>query len=427
MIATVSSVFSLLIGMGILLAGSGLLSTLLGLRASVEQFSELAIGLLMSAFFAGYIVGSYICPAMIRRVGHIRTFTALAACAAIVALLHGMIVDPWVWGGLRLINGICLLGLYMVIESWLNDQVHHRRGQLFAAYMMVSLAALGAGQFLIAIFGPEGQGSFSVVALFFCLGLIPLALTRVSQPALVTTTNLPMRELLRISHVGAVGSFASGMITGAFWGLSAVYALSIGLSNSGVALFVAATIFGGALLQWPIGHLSDRFDRRVVLMWVALASAAMAALIYVLSGQSLRVLALVSGVYGGLSFSLYALSVAQTHDRMEAGDTMGATRGLLLLNGIGATMGPLVVGAGMHFSQTITFPLILALLLLLLALYAQYRITLDPGGVPAEERSEFVPITRTSATAIAMDPRAEGEMEIFPEQGEEQEEWAQKS
>lgn len=417
MINMVSSVFSLLMGMGILLAGSGLLSTLIGLRASVEQFSELAIGLLMSAFFAGYIVGSYLCPLLIRRVGHIRTFTALAACSAIVALLHGMIIDPWVWGGLRLINGICLLGLYMVIESWLNDQAHSKRGQLFAAYMMVSLAALGAGQFLIAIFGPEGQGSFSIVALLFCLGLIPLALTRVNQPVLAATTNLPMRELLRISHVGAVGSFASGMITGAFWGLSAVYALSIGLSNSGVALFVAATIFGGALLQWPIGHLSDRYDRRVVLLWVALASAAMAGLIFAVSDRSLLILALAAGAYGGLSFSLYALSVAQTHDRMHTGDTMGATRGLLLLNGIGATMGPLVVGAAMHFSQTVTFPLILALLLLFLAMYTRRRIKLDPGGVPAEERSEFVAITRTSATAIAMDPRTEGEMELAPEQG----------
>jgi MFS family permease len=405
------SVCSLLVGMGILLAGSGLLSTLLGLRASVEGFSEITVGLVMSAFFAGYILGSYLCPPLIRRVGHIRAFTALAASAAIVSLLHGMLVNPWVWGGLRLLNGICILGLYMVIESWLSEQVHHKRGQVFAVYMMVSLASLGAGQLLIALYGPEGMESFAIVALLFCLGLIPLALTRVHQPVLTDTVNLPLRELFNISHVGAIGSFASGLITGAFWGLSAVYALNVGLDNTGVALFVAAAIFGGALLQWPIGHLSDRFDRRIILVWVALGAALMAALIFAVGDRSLSMLVAFAAAYGGLSFSLYALSVAQTHDRMHEGNAMAATRGLLLLNGIGATIGPLLIGAGMQLTQTTAFPLILALLLLTLSIYARHRINVDPA-VPAEERSEFVPITRTSAAAIEMDPRADMEMEL---------------
>jgi MFS family permease len=329
----------------------------------------------------------------------------------IVALLHGMLVEPWVWGGLRLINGICILGLYMVVESWLSEQVHHKRGQMFAVYMMVCLGSLGAGQFLIAIYGAEGMGSFALIALLFCLGLIPVALTRVHQPILTDAPNLPLKELFSISHVGAIGSFAAGLITGAFWGMSAVYALSIGLDNAGVALFIAAAIFGGALLQWPIGHLSDRFDRRVVLMWVALGSALMAALIFATSDRSLVFLVGVTALYGGLSFSLYALSVAQTHDRMHEGNAMAATRGLLLLNGIGATIGPLLIGAGMQLSHAVTFPLILALLSLVLAVYARHRIKVDPA-VTAEERSEFVPITRTSAAAVEMDPRSDMELEL---------------
>ena len=416
MISTIYSVCSLLIGMGILLAGSGLLGTLLGLRASAEMFSELTIGLVMSAFFMGYIVGSYFCPKLIRRVGHIRTFTALAAMAAVVALLHGMWVNPWFWGLLRLINGICILGLYMVIESWLNDQVHHKRGELFAVYMMVSLAALGVGQFLMVIYGPEGMGSFAMVALLFCLGLIPLALTRVHQPALITSVNVPVKELLEISPVGAVGSFASGMVTGAFWGLSAVYAVNIGLTNSGVAAFVAAAIFGGAILQWPIGHLSDRFDRRQVLLWAALGSALVAAFIFMIGSESLTLLILLTVPYGGLSFSLYALSVAHTHDRMHAADNaMGVTRGLLLLNGIGATIGPLLLGIGMSLTDAVTFPLILALLLVGLAIFTWRRIALDPA-VPTEERGEFVLLTRTSPTAIEMDPRTDVELELDLEQ-----------
>lgn len=411
MISTINSVFALLIGMGILLAGGGLLSTLLGLRASIEGFSELVIGLVMSAFFMGYILGSHLCPRLIRRVGHIRAFTALAASSAIVALLHGMLIDPWVWGLLRLINGVCILGLYMVIESWLSEQVHHRRGQVFSIYMMVSLAALGIGQFLVPIYGAEGQGSFALVALLFCLGLIPLALTRLHQPLLTPAANLPIRQLLAISHVGAIGSFASGMITGAFWGLSAVYGLSIGLDNSAVGAFIAAAIFGGALLQWPIGHLSDRFDRRVILAWVALAAAVAALLIFLVGNRSQLLLVLLTGLYGGLSFSLYALSVAQTHDRMKAGSAMEATRGLLLLNGIGATLGPLLIGAGMHLTQAASFPVILAALLIALALYTRHRIYVEPP-VPAGEMSEFVLLTRTSTAAFEMDPRADVEMEL---------------
>lgn len=416
MIATIYSVCSLLIGMGILLAGSGLLGTLLGLRASVENFSEVTIGLVMSAFFMGYIVGSYLCPKLIRRVGHIRTFTALAAMAAVVALLHGMWINPWFWGLLRLINGICIVGLYMVIESWLNDQVHHKRGELFAVYMMVSLAALGAGQFMMIIYGPEGMGSFAMVALLFCLGLIPLALTRVHQPILMTSAKVPIKELLEISPVGAVGSFASGLVTGAFWGLSAVYAVNIGLTNSGVAAFVAAAILGGAILQWPIGRLSDRFDRRQVLMWSALGSALVAAAVFLIGSMSLTLLIALTVPYGGLSFSLYALSVAHTHDRMHHADNaMGVTRGLLLLNGIGATIGPLLLGVGMSLTDPVSFPLILALLLVGLAIFTWRRIALDPA-VPTEERGEFVLLTRTSPAAIEMDPRTDVELELDLEQ-----------
>lgn len=410
LIRAVYSVCSLLLGMGILLAGSGLLGTLLGLRASVEGFSEITIGLIMAAFYFGYILGSHWCPPLIARIGHIRAFTTLAATAAVVALLHGMVVNAWFWGVLRLVQGICMLGLYMVIESWLNEQVSHRRGQLFAVYMMVSLGALGAGQFLIVFYGAEHLGSFALVAMLFCLGLIPLALTRVHQPSLHSVSKLPLRELFQISHVGAWGSLGSGLITGAFWGLSAVYALAIGLSNAQVASFVAATIIGGALLQWPIGHLSDRHDRRLVLFWVCIGAAFTAGLMFLLKGHSAALLSALAAIYGGLSFALYALSVAQTHDRMSEGNIMSATRGLLLLNGIGATLGPLLVGGLMYLLGADTFPLVLALCLLLLAAYARHRIGME-AAVPAAERSEFVPITRTSVEALELDPRGDVEAE----------------
>src|SRR5690554_2006773 len=413
MLPTLNSVFSLLLGMGVLLAGSGLLGTLLGLRATLEGFAEFTVGLIMSAFFAGYIVGSYLCPLLIRRVGHIRTFAALAAASAVVALLHGMWLNAWVWGLLRLINGICILGLYMVVESWLSEQVVQRRVQVFAVYMMVSLAAMGAGQFLIAIYGPGDLASFALVALLFCLGLIPLALTRRMQPVVTSSGSMPLRQLYNVSPVGATGALTSGLLTGAFWGLMAVYGLNIGLGSAGAAALVGATIFGGAVLQWPIGLWSDRIDRRVMLVRMTLAAALMAALIHLLNGRSLAGLLVLGTLYGGFSFSLYALSVSHTHDRMQAVNTMAATRGLLLLNGIGATLGPLFIGALMQLIHASVFPLFLALLLVGMAVYARHRIKLDPA-VPAEERGDFVPLTRTSPVAMELDPRADQESPTPP-------------
>ncbi len=410
MIKAIYSILSLLLSIAILLAGSGMLSTLLGLRGTLEGFSELTIGLIMSAFFAGYILGSHFCPKLIRRVGHIRTFVTLAATASVASLLHALLVNPWAWGLLRLVVGACVLGIYLVIESWLSSQSSQGRGRLFAVYMMVSLTALGAGQFLIVLYGAQSLESFALVAMLFCLGLIPMALTRVPQPVLEETRHLALGKLFAISHVGAVGSLVAGVITGAFWGLSAVYAVRAGLSDGGVATFVAAAIFGGALLQWPIGHLSDRFDRRQVLTWVSLCGAGATALIFVFGSLSLAILAVIALLFGGFAFSLYALSVAQTHDRMDSADTLGATRGLLLLNGIGATLGPLLVGILMHLTSALLFPLILGAILLLLALYARHRIHVDPA-VPPEERSEFVLLTRTSDVALEMDPRVDPEQE----------------
>jgi MFS family permease len=411
MLATVASIYSLLLGMGILLAGSGLLGTLLGLRAAMEGYSELIIGVIMSAFFLGYIVGSFVSPALIRRVGHIRTFAALAAVASAASLLHGLLIDPVVWWVLRIITGFAVLGLYMVIESWLNEQVRQKRGQVFAIYMMVSLIALGVGQFLILAYGPGNLASFVLVGMLFSLGLLPVALTHVSQPIPVETPRFPLKGLYRNSPVGFVGSLVSGMITGTFWGLSAVFALSIGLDNLGVALFISAVIFGGALLQWPIGHLSDNRDRRVVLVMVCLVGAIAATAIFAVAGISLIALLAAAVLYGGFSFSLYALSVAHTHDRVDVHHVLEATRGLLLLNGIGATLGPVLTGLAMHYTDTRTLPLVMGILLVMLALFIQHRIRVD-RPVPTEEQGEFVPVTRTSPMAAEMDPRTDVEPEL---------------
>lgn len=413
MLSMVVSVQSLLAGMGVLLAGSGLLATLLGLRAAEEGFSDGTIGLVMSAFYVGYVLGTITIPAVIRRVGHIRTFAALAAISSAAAIIHGLWVDPWVWMGLRLINGVTLLGLYMVIESWINEKVTSHRGQVFGVYMMVSLFAYGAGQFLIGLYGPMDVSTFAIVGLLFSLGLVPVALTRVSQPPPMETTRLPLAELFRLAPTGVIGAAMSGTITGTIYGMAAVYASRVGLPDTQVATFVAAIIVGGGLLQWPIGRLSDGRDRRYVLIVIAAIGGAFSVLLALqdwFPGWGLFALAL---VFGGFSFSLYAISVAQTNDRLSSDQVLEGTRGLLMVNGAGSVVGPMVSGAAMGWFGAAGFPLfVLAALVAMIALIF-WRILIDEP-VPDAERGDYVFTHRTSAAGLELDPRAGEEEATHP-------------
>lgn len=406
--ASLRSVFSLLLGMGILLMGSGLIGTLLGLRAQSEGFSELAIGVVMSAFFVGYIVGSWLIPAVIARVGHIRTFAVLAALSAVAALAHALWIDPVVWWVLRLINGISLLGSYMVIESWLNEQVLEKRGQVFAIYMMTSLLALGLGQYLLLLYGPEAIQSFMLVAMLFALGLIPIALTPVTQPVPIRTTRIPLRELYRRAPVGTVGAGVSGLVTGSFWGLAAVFARDIGLADAWVAAFLSAAIIGGAMLQYPIGRASDGRDRRKALIVVAGLAAAGSLLIFLAIGQLPGLIVVLGLFWGGFAFSLYALSVAQTYDRLAPSEALEATRGLLLMNGTGSAVGPMLAGLVLFLTHAAVLPLMFATLLLVFIGFVLLQLRLE-APVPRPEMTEFVPVTRTSPVAAEIDPRTEAD------------------
>ena len=406
--SSLRSSFSLLLGMSILLMGSGLIGTLLGLRAVSEGFSELAIGIVMSAFFVGFIVGSWMIPALITRVGHIRTFAALAALSAVAALAHALWVDPVFWWVLRLISGISLLGSYMVIESWLNEQVVEKRGQVFAIYMMTSLLALGIGQYLLLIYGPDAIQSFILVAMLFALGLVPIALTPVTQPVPIRTVGLPLRELYRRAPVGTVGAGVSGLITGAFWGLAAVFAREIGLSDAGVAAFLSAAIFGGAMLQYPIGHASDRGDRRKALIAVAGLAAVGSVALFFAIGQSTALIVVLALLWGGFAFTLYALSVAQTYDRLDASEALEATRGLLLMNGIGSATGPMLAGLILHLGGASALPLAFATVLGLFILFVLLQLRQEEP-TPQPEMTAFVPLTRTSTVAAEIDPRTEAD------------------
>lgn len=415
MLRTIASVYSLLTATAILLLGSGLLGTVVALRAGLENFPKGVIGLIMSGFFAGYVAGSYLCPKLIRSFGHIRSFSAFAAIGCASVILHGLWVQPAVWLGLRAITGVAMLGIYLVIESWLNSLATDRtRGSLFAVYMTINLLALGAGQYLLLLYDVRSLAPFALTALFFSLALVPIALTRMLQPAHVPPARLGLRHLYRTSPLAVTGALVSGLVSGAFWGMGPIYALNAGFDKTGIALFMSGVIFGGALLQWPLGHLSDRHDRRLVILWVSLLASAAALTVFLLIARQQSVSALLAAVlFGGCAFSIYSLSVAQANDHLDTEHVLETTRGLLLLSGIGAALGPMAAGLLMEWLGARMLMLYFAVLMVLLAGFAGLRRRLGET-IETKAQAEFVVMARTSPAVLELDPRAEPEDSSAP-------------
>lgn len=398
------SISSLLVGISLLLAGNGLLGTLLGVRAAGEGMTDAAVGLVMSAYFLGFILGTVACPRIIRRVGHIRAFAAMGAAAATATFAHALFVSPWSWGALRVVSGVCMVGLYMVIESWLNHRAPStHRGRVFGLYVTVTLAATAGGQFLLLL-GPEGGPlGFGVATALLSLGIVPVALTELAEPEPVAAPRLGFRHLYEGSPLGVVGAFTAGLGNSAFWGMGAVYAQRTGMSATQTAAFMSATILGGAILQWPIGKLSDRWDRRVVLVAVCAAAC-------VVAGGAIGLGPVVHipvfFLFGGLLFSVYSVAVAHVNDVLQPEEILEASRGVLLLFGLGATLGPALAGGLMDLAGPTGFLAHFAASYALLAVFALYRMR-RRKSVPLEDQGPFAPMARMSPAALEMHPAVE--------------------
>jgi MFS family permease len=408
MFATILPVTSLLLGVGILLLGSGLFSTLLAVRGNIEGFSDLSIGLITSGYFAGFLIGTLACPGIIRRVGHIRAYALFASIASATPIWHGLVIDPWAWGLLRMAAGACLVGLYMVIESWLNAQSpNEQRGRIFSVYMIVTFIALAAGQFLLLARPPAAFDLFGVIATLFSLSLVPIALTSMTQPAPPPdpVPRLGLQGLHAIAPVGVAGALVSGFAMGAFWGLSPLYASRLGLEEAGIAAFMSAAILGGAALQWPIGMYSDLHDRRRVLAVVAAGAALAALLALVMSYVHFVLLLICFFAFGGLGFSIYSVSVAHLNDRLTAEQMLHGSSGLLLIHGIGAAIGPILAGASMALFGAGGLLVYFAAVLILFGVYAWYQ--LPARELPEPHPQPFVPMVRTTPTAFEMLPVTE--------------------
>lgn len=386
----------LLIAAGILLSGNGIQGTLVALRGAAEGFSTTLIGFMGAAYFAGFLLGCTVVPGLIRSVGHIRAFAALAAIAASASLMLVLIVDPLAWIPLRLIAGFCFSGLFTTIESWINAGVSNQdRGRVLSIYRIIDLCVVTGGQFMIPALGIEGFTLFAVMSIMITLSLVPVSLADRSQPKLPSEFKFNPMYLWRLSPIACIGCLAIGLTTSAFRLVGPLYAQFVGLSVNDVAMFISAGVIGGAVLQYPLGLLSDKKDRRVVLL-VATAGATLAGLfLSFVAGDSPALNYGGIFMFGAFALPLYSLSAAHANDHAKEGDFVIVAAGLTFFYSVGAMIGPVVssvlidqYGPRALFSYTSAVHGVLIVITI-------WRMRARPA-VPLVERNRFVTLLRTS-------------------------------
>ena len=399
-----------------MVAGHGLLTTLVPLRVDLLGSTAAMAGAIAAGYFFGLVIGAWFNPRIIHRVGRIRALAGFAAIFAATALLLPLAPWPVAWIAIRAVAGACLAGLTLVIESWLNSVASSaQRGRVLAIYMIVFYGAFGGGQFLLSAYDPAGFELFAVAAILLGMSLVPIVLTRTEAPEVAAPAPLNLAELMRVSPMAVFGAAASGIILGSFYGLAPLFAIMRGLTASGVALFMAAAIFGGLALQWPIGLLSDRIDRRSVILGAAAATAIVSsAIAFTPSGDDMLLLVLI-GLFGGVSFTLYPLSLAHAGDRLAHNEDMvGLSSGMLLIYSVGAVLGPLLAGqifAALDGGGLFLFTAVIAAGTVVFGLWRMHR-TAPPT---AKDQVSFVAVPRTSAAGAELDPRQKNsEPELEP-------------
>nr|WP_314070421.1 MFS transporter [uncultured Roseococcus sp.] len=349
--AALPVIAALLAGFGLLQLGNTLQGTLLAVRGGMEGFSPTVIGMIGGAFFAGLMAGSLVTGRLIRRVGKTRSFAALASMASMVPILHLLWIDPVVWIVARMLTGFCFAGLFVVVESWLNAAaVNQMRGQILSIYGMTGLVAGVMGQLLLPVADPGGYVLFAVVSLILTSAVLPLTLSQADPPPLPTgTLRIDLRRLYAQAPFGLAAAFLCGVSTGAFFSLGPVLAQSIGLQHQGVAVFMATGAIGAAAMIWPLGALSDRMDRRLLVVATAtVAAIALAGMTqFTPSGASTWIYFVLVFLFGGLVVPIYSVVLAHVNDSVPPSEFVAASGGMLIAQGAGAALGPLVIGAAM--------------------------------------------------------------------------------
>jgi MFS family permease len=342
----IAATWQLLLGMGILMLGAGLQGTEISLRATLEGWAAPLVGVVMSCYYVGYMFGTALAPRLVRRVGHIRVFAAMAALASASILAQGLYIAALPWALLRGLSGLSFAGIYVVAESWLNDRsTRATRGSLLAVYMAVLYVGLGSSQFLLIPTDPRTTAPFMLVAILISLAIVPIVIAAQHAPEIALPQKVRYRDLYRDSPLGVVAVTVAGMVTSNVYSMGPVYAKLSGLNTSGVATFMGVSVLAAVVMQLPVGRLSDRIDRRTVIAGICLLATLSAAIPAAFRTLPHGLVLVLAAVFSGLAFTLYGLSVSHVNDHLEPSQMVAASSALLRLNGIGAALSPILVGS----------------------------------------------------------------------------------
>ncbi len=405
MLTVLRTSWPLLLGVMLLMVGNGIQGSLLGIRGTIEGFSTFQLSVVMSAYFLGFLFGSRLAPGMIRKVGHVRVFSALGSLISAVLVVYPVIPDWVVWAGLRVLIGFCFSGIYVTAESWLNNTAtNETRGQALSAYMIVQMIGIITSQALLNVANPTDFTLFVIPSVLVSLAFMPILLSATPAPTFETTRGMSFRALFRASPLGCMGMLLTGGIFAAMFGMSSVWGAMTGLTVREISIFVGTMYVGGLVLQYPIGWASDRMDRRLLILGLA-ATGGFAMLIagafYLPFWGSL----VASFMLGGITNPLYSLLIAYTNDYLGKDQMAAASAGLIFLNGLGAIFGPLAAGWLMGHVGPGGYFLLIAVLFLSLTIYAGWRMTRRK----ALGASQGVVVTSPNASALAvqraMEPR----------------------
>jgi MFS family permease len=403
-----SSIAAILISSVFFLMGNGLIGTLTPVRAHFEGFSDVAVGALGTWYYAGFVAGCFAGPALLSRVGHIRAFAVGAVLVSLSVLLQPIITAAPAWFVLRGVTGCCIAFLYMAVESWLNDRASNEtRGRVLSLYTMTNLIAFMFGQWFLLLAPPESFQLFSIGAMLYCLCVVPMGLTRLPPPQPRPALKLNIARIFEVSPVGAVGCLTVGLANGAFWTLAPIYVQSLGFSTVGLAEFMSVFIAGGALVQWPLGRISDGSDRRWIIAATCTGASAAGLILGLFGWLLVRVpdlFFIVVFVLGATMLPLYSLSIAHANDRLPRADFVEASAALLMISAVTSVPGPLLAAFVISTAGPYSLFLFTALTHAAMAFFAFTRIRVREPA-PVETRDTFAALPQGSPAALPLDPR----------------------
>lgn len=416
MFAVLRNSWALLLGMFLLMLGNGMQGTVLGLRGGIEAFESTTMGFVMAGYFAGFLGGAQVAPWLVQRVGHVRVFAALASLISAAFIIFAAVVDPIAWTLMRFVVGFCFSGVYVVAESWLNDSsTNENRGQTLSAYLMMQMLGIIVAQGLINVADPGGYDLFVIMSVAVSISFAPMLLSASPAPVFATTRRMSLRQLFKTSPLGCIGTFLLGAVFAAQFGMGAVYGTEIGLTKGEISVFIGAIYVGGLVLQYPIGWLSDRMDRRALITMVTILGSAGCLVALTFSGSFIA-LAITAFLMGGTSNPLYSLLIAHTNDFLEHEDMASASGGLIVLNGVGAAGTPILVGYLMQEFGPPAFLYFIAGVMAAIAAYGAYRMTVRPAKA-VDETSPIALYSMVSGTQVAAEIAQEIAVENAADEG----------